>query len=109
MSNGYYYCQECQNTVKFKHDCVMDKSIRIGLDINTRPHTEPYVDRMWQEYYKMKDELEMERSKRTQIEYLYDELVANVAPLIQAAKELNIAGNNDTRTIDKLRKLVKYL
>ena len=66
-------------------------------------------DPLWKEYHALKEELAKERSKRTQIEEMYDNLKADVAPLIQAAKELNVAGNNDTRTIDKLRKLVKYL
>ncbi len=65
--------------------------------------------RVWEEYHKIKDELEMERSKRTQIEELYDNLKADVAPLIKAAKELNVAGNDDTRTIHNIRKAVKYL
>ena len=31
MTKGYYYCQECQNTVEFKHDCVMDKITRTDM------------------------------------------------------------------------------
>jgi len=25
MPKNYYYCQECQNTAEFNHDCVIDK------------------------------------------------------------------------------------
>ena len=25
MTKGYYYCEECQNTVVFNHECVIDK------------------------------------------------------------------------------------
>jgi hypothetical protein len=24
MTKGYYYCQECQNTVAFNHECVIE-------------------------------------------------------------------------------------
>ncbi len=82
--------------------------MNIGTDINTRPHTELYVDLMWQEYYKMKEELEMERSKRKQIEELYDNLKADVAPLIKAAKELN-ESYEDAYAVNKVRRAVKYL
>jgi len=66
-------------------------------------------DPMWKEYHALKEELASERSKRKQIEELYDNLKADVAPLIKAAKELNVAGNDDTRTIQNIRKAVKYL
>ena len=31
MTQGYYYCQECQNTVTFGHECVMDKITRTDM------------------------------------------------------------------------------
>jgi len=64
---------------------------------------------VWEAYDKVKEELADERSKRKQIEELYDNLKADVAPLIKSAKELNVAGNDDTRTIQTIRKAVKYL
>ena len=67
------------------------------------------LEMLWKEYHTLKEELASERSKRKQIEELYDNLKADVAPLIKAAKELNEAGNDDTRTIHNIRRTVKYL
>jgi len=64
--------------------------------------------RVWKEYDKLKDELEIERSKRKQIEELYDNLKADVAPLIEAAKELN-ESYEDAYAVNKVRRAVKYL
>jgi hypothetical protein len=65
-------------------------------------------DPMWKEYDKLKEELEIERSKRKQIEELYDNLKADVAPLIKAAKELN-ESYEDAYAVNKVRRAVKYL
>ena len=65
-------------------------------------------ERVWEEYHKLKDELEMERSKRKQIEELYDNLKADVAPLIKAAKELN-ESYEDAYAVNKVRRAVKNL
>jgi hypothetical protein len=45
--------------------------------------TSKYIDRVWEEYHKLKEELADERSKRKQIEELYDNLKADVAPLLK--------------------------
>jgi hypothetical protein len=31
MTKNYYYCEECQNTVEFNHECVMDKITRMDM------------------------------------------------------------------------------
>ena len=31
MTKNYYYCQECQNTVEFNHECVVDKITRMDM------------------------------------------------------------------------------
>jgi hypothetical protein len=67
-----------------------------------------HIDRVWEEYHKIKEELADERSKRKQIEELYDNLKADVAPLIKAAKELN-ESYEDAYVINKVRRAVKYL
>jgi hypothetical protein len=72
------------------------------------PTSKYYIDRVWEEYHKLKDELEMERSKRRQIEELYDNLKADVAPLIKAAKELN-ESYEDAYVVNKVRRAVKNL
>jgi hypothetical protein len=72
------------------------------------PTSKYYVDRVWEEYHKLKEELADERSKRKQIEELYDNLKADVAPLIQAAKELN-ESYQESYAVNKVRRAVKYL
>lgn len=67
------------------------------------------MNKQWKEdYAKLERELEMEKLRRKQIEYLYDELKANVAPLIAAAKELD-ERYEDAYTINKVRRAVKNL
>jgi len=67
------------------------------------------LDLLWKEYHALKEELASERSKRKQIEELYDLLVANIAPLIDAAREFEHAKNDDSKTIHKIRRIVRYL
>jgi hypothetical protein len=73
-----YYCEECQNSVNFNHDCVIDKISRqdMGNAFNTwlgeqptskesymnpqgyvDPTSKYYIDRMWEEYHKVKSDL----------------------------------------------------
>jgi len=66
------------------------------------------LDLLWKEYHALKEELASERSKRKQIEELYDNLKADVAPLIKAAKELN-ESYEDAYVVNKVRRAVKNL
>jgi BarA-like signal transduction histidine kinase len=78
------------------------------LSDRVRPNSEaaPWVI---DEIKKLEVELADERTKRTQIEEMYDLLVANVAPLIDAAREFEVPKNDDSKTIHKIRRIVRYL
>ena len=77
------------------------------LSDRVRPNSEasPWVI---DEIKKLEDKLTDECSKRKQIEELYDNLKADVAPLIKAAKELN-ESYEDAYAVNKVRRAVKYL
>lgn len=78
MTN-YYYCSECDNTVAFGHDCPSDMGKAFDAETSymspqgyVDPTSKYYIDRMWEEYHKLKEELADTKSKLAQAEDLID-------------------------------------
>jgi hypothetical protein len=73
------------------------------------PQSNYYLDKTWDEYHKMKEELADERNKRKQIEDMYDslqdmyaDLKMRVTPLIKAAHELEHS-YHDVYAVNRVR------
>jgi hypothetical protein len=73
------------------------------------PQSNYYLDKTWDEYHKMKEELADERNKRKQIEDMYDslqdmytDLKMRVTPLIKAAHELENS-YHDVYAVNRVR------
>lgn len=134
MSN-YRYCSDCDNTVAFGHDCpafINLSTIEKGLNMSeTKPYIGPYmnpqgyvdpaskyyIDRMWEEYHKIKDELADTKSKLAQAEDLIDVLKVQKKPISSNSGDwcytcgrpqwVRANGEHGCATIEELHKFVQ--
>lgn len=126
MTN-YYYCSECDNTVAFGHDCPSDMGKAFYAETSymspqgyVDPTSKYYIDRMWEEYHKLKEELADTKSKLAQAEDLIDvqqtlikqihkdedvliQAIERLTLLVEAAKELNTS-YHDVYAVNRVRK-----
>lgn len=129
MTN-YYYCSECDNTVAFNHDCpafIPPSNMNENKLHPTKGYVDPtskyYIDRVWEEYHKLKEELADTKSKLAQAEDMIDTqrmlikqihkdedaLIQAIKPitlLVEAAKELEHS-IGDAYAVNKVRRAYK--
>lgn len=112
MTN-YYYCSECDNTVAFGHNCpafitpsnMNESKPYMSPQGYVDPTSKYYIDRVWEEYLKLKEELADTMSKLAQVEDMIDiqrtlikqihkdedELIRTIETLREPSKEVTDA------------------